>query len=117
MAVDLGILEKVRKLKERFSGPDAHEDARRQIADWEARIRQLSQAEEFFNFPATQEIYKALKERARSHMRGRLVKGMSPESMRVSDAQEEECRWMLSLFNVSYGTELESLESLISQEF
>lgn len=114
--IDIGIREKLAKLKTLYAGPDSHDDARQQIADWEARIQKLSRDQEFFNHASTQEIYKILKERVKTHIKSRLQKGMTPESMRLADAKQEECQWMLSLFNVDYEKELASLESMIDQE-
>lgn len=114
--IDIGIREKLAKLKALYAGPDAHDNARQQIADWEARIQKLSRDQEFFNHASTQEIYKILKERVKTHIKSRLQKGSTPESLKIADAKEEECRWMLGLFNVDYEKELESLESIIDQE-
>lgn len=116
MAVDLGILEKLRELKERFSGPDAHADAMRQIQEWEARVQKLSSDQEFFNHAATQELYGLLKERIKTHIRSRLQKGKTPEDFKMADARQEEIKWVLGLFNPNYESELASLESLIDGE-
>lgn len=114
--IDLGIREKLTKLKTLYAGPDAHEDARKQIADWEKRIQELSRDQEFFNHPSTQEIYKILKERVKTHIRSRLQKGSTLESLKIADAKQEECQWMLGLFNIDYEKEIASLESMIDQE-
>lgn len=114
--IDLGLKEKLEKLKKLYSGPDAHEDARKQIADWEERIRKLSRDQEFFNHASTQEIYAILKDRVKTHIKSRLGKGLTLEDMRLADARQSECEWMLSLFNVDYEKELVSLESMIDAE-
>ena len=114
--IDIGIIEKLKQLKSNFSGEDSHPDALRQIAEWEKRVQELSRDQEYFNQEATQEVYKILKNRVKTHMLDRLQKGRTPEDNLLSDAKEMECRWMLSLFNNSYETELSSLESLIDSE-
>lgn len=114
--IDIAISEKLSKLKTMFSGEDAHPDALLQIEEWEKRVQVLSRDQEYFNQEATQEVYKILKNRVKTHMLDRLQKGRTPEENLLSDAKESECRWMLSLFNTGYETELTSLEALIDQE-
>ena len=114
MAVDIGIFEKLRELKNRYV--NEHPDALRQIEEWENRVQKLSRDQDYFNQEATQELYKLLKNRIKTHMTARLQKGRTPEDNRISDAQETECRWLLSMFNPNYENELATLEELINSE-
>ena len=114
MAVDLGIFEKLKELKNRYI--NEHPDAIRQIEEWEKRVQKLSRDQEYFNQEPTQELYKILKNRIKTHIVSRLQKGRTPEDNRISDAQETECRWMLSMFNADYEKELTTLEELINNE-
>ena len=86
MAVDIGIFEKLRELKNRYL--NEHPDALRQIEEWENRVQKLSRDQDYFNQEATQELYKLLKNRIKTHMTARLQKGRTPEDNRISDAQE-----------------------------
>lgn len=114
MAVDVSLLEKITVLRQKFFGEDPSAIAT--INEWEARIQRLSQDDDFFQMQATQEIYKALKERAKEHMRYRLQKGRTPEEMTISDNKQGEIEWILSLFNPDFEQELATLDSLMDAE-
>lgn len=114
--IDVGLSEKIQALKQRFIGPDYHDDAHRQIADWEKRIQELSLNQEFFNNSVAQQIYGVLKKRAEMHITSRLKKGKTPEDFKIADARQEEIEWVLGLFNPGYAEELASLEQLIEAE-
>jgi hypothetical protein len=114
MSVDLGIFEKIKALKERYAGE--HPDALRQLEEWEKRVQKLSRDQEYFNQEATQELYKILKNRVKTHIIARLQKGRTPTDNLISDAQETECRWLLSMFNAGYEQEIATLEDLINNE-
>ena len=64
MAVDLGIFEKLKELKNRYI--NEHPDAIRQIEEWEKRVQKLSRDQEYFNQEPTQELYKILKNRIKT---------------------------------------------------
>lgn len=112
--IDLGFKEKIEALKRRYAGE--HPDALKQITEWEERVRQLSLIDDFMRTDAAQGIYKAVRERATNHIKGRLKKGNTLESLKIADARQEECEWLLGLFNSNYRAELESIEKIIDQE-
>lgn len=97
-----------------FTGQDP--TALSTISEWERRIQKLSQDQAFFQTEAAQEIYKALRERAKSHMKYRLAKGRTPEEMVISDHQQTEIEWVLSLFNPNYEQELDTIDRLMDAE-
>lgn len=113
--IDLGIIEKIRTLKVRFTGGDVADDAKWQISEWEKLAQKLSLDQDFFTHARTQEIFKALKERIKAIMLLRL-KAKTTEELRLLDAQEEECKGFIALFNPNWERELESLERIIDAE-
>lgn len=112
--MDVGFKEKINKLRELFK--NEHPTALATINEWDRRIQKLAQDESFFATEAAQEIYKALKDRAKSHMRARLQKGQTPEGLKSADDKQVEIEWVLSLFNPNYEQELESLDRLMDAE-
>ncbi len=114
--IDTSLTDKLSRLKSIFSGNDVDEGAKKQIAEWESRIQTLSKSQDFFNNEVSQMIYKSVKDRIKSHILFRIGKGRTPDELRISDAKEEECRWLLGLFNSDYQKELESLDEIISAE-
>lgn len=112
--IDVGVWEKIKKLKDRFKGEDP--SAIQQIDEWEKRLRQLAATRQFMESEAAQIVYKALKDRVKDNIKYRLKSGLSDAERRESEAKEAECRWMLNLFNPSYESEIESLESIIDSE-
>lgn len=112
--MDVGYLEKIGKLRKMFFGEDP--SALATIDAWGKRIQKLAQDEAFFQTEAAQEIYKALKERAKLHMKSRLQKGQTPEGLKSADDKQAEVEWVLSLFNPNYEQELESLDKLMDAE-
>lgn len=114
MAVDVSIWEKIKRLKQSFA--DGDDSAKQQINDWEKRIQVLSRMQDFMQNEAAQELIKILKDRIKGHMKYRLQKGLTDGDRVLSDAREAECRWMLSLFNPGYESELETLESILDAE-
>lgn len=112
--IDVGLSEKIATLKARFTGQ--HPDAINQINQWEKRVQELSVIDDFLRTEAAQSIYKAVQERTREHIRSRLKKGNTTETLKVADARQDECQWVLSLFNNNYASELESIENMINAE-
>ena len=112
--VEAGFLEKIDKLKKLFKNEDPSAIAT--IQEWEKRVQKLSQDQEFFNFESTQNLYKALKERVKFHMKSRLQKGQTPERLKTADDKQTEIEWVLSLFNPNYEQELESLDRMMDTE-
>lgn len=106
--------EKLEKLKDMFKDEDP--SAIETINQWEEQVQRLTQTEQFFQFEATRELYKSLKERAKTHMKYRLQKGRTTEDMSLSDAKQSEIEWVLSLFNPNYEQELATLDSLMDAE-
>lgn len=114
MAVDISFFERIKQLKDRFIGE--HPDALQQIAEWEKRIQKLSQEQEFFQFPVTQEMYALLRQRCKDHIIGRFKKGLKDADRAVLDARQAEIEWVLSLFNPNYSDELQTLDQLLDEE-
>ena len=112
--IDVGLMEKINKLKSLFIEGD--DSAKKQITEWENKIRELSLAQDFMSNEVSQELFSAIKNRVKGHMKYRLQTGRTPDELRMSDEREKECRWLLSLFKTGYEHELETLEQLIDNE-
>lgn len=112
--IDISILEKVQKLKDRFL--DGDDSAKRQISEWETRIQELSLKEDFMQSPVSQEASRILKSKITNEMTYRLKRGLTEANRALSDAREESYRFCLGLFNLEYASELDTLEHLIEAE-
>lgn len=113
--IDLGIIEKIKKLKDKFTGESP--EALQQIETWEKRLTELSNIDDFANLSTTKEIVSLLKSRLKSILLERaLTKGLSTEDLRILDARETELRFVIERFLPSYASELEQIEYLIDAE-
>jgi hypothetical protein len=113
--IDIGISEKIRKLKAEFTGDNVDPKSIAQIDEWERLAQKLSLDNDFFTHPRAQEIYNSVKTRIKSILRARL-KAQTTEEIKILQAQEDECRGFLRLFNMNYQSELTSLEQIIDAE-
>lgn len=110
MGIDLGIWEKLRTLKERYTSE--HPDALKQITEWESTLRRLADTEGFVNLDTTRTIVENLKQRLKQRLLERVRDGMTPENKAV----EDELRYVLGLLNPRFEQEIESISQLIDNE-
>lgn len=117
MSIDLGIVEKIRKLKTLYTGENVSPEATLQIEAWEKRLRELSDIDDFSNLNTTKELVSILKERLKKVLLDRaLTKGKSSDFYLVMDAHEEELRFFLDKLMPPYSSEMTQIETLIDAE-
>lgn len=104
--IDLGIIEKLRKLKERYK--DAHPSAIDQIGEWEKQVQVLSAIDDFSNLKTTKNIVLKL----RSRLKGSIVKRL----IESETSEEKELKYFISLLSPKYKEEVEKLNSEIELE-
>lgn len=115
MALDLGIQEKIRKLKALF----AHEspDALRQIEAWETRLRELSALDDYSKLETTKAVVATIRDRLKGVLlRRALGKGLTTEELGQLDAREEELRFVLGRVLPPFESEVEQIEKLVNDE-
>lgn len=108
--LDLRFKEKIQALKARFI--DGDDVAKKQIAEWEREIQNLSLISDFVEQPIVQNIVNVLRDRLKAVLLEKATKGTTD----VLDAREKEIRYALQLFMPKYQSVLETLETIIDNE-
>lgn len=104
--IEVGLLEGIRKLKERFVG--GHPTAVERIDEWEKHLYELSAIEDYANLKTTQTIVLKLKARLKSSIVKRLIESETPE--------EKSLKYFISLMSPKYKEEMDKMRKEIEFE-
>ena len=113
--IDLGIKENLKKLKAKVMGGDYDPSALDQVEEWEKRVMELSDREDFTRLETTKAIALELKGRIKEYYNQRATT-RDQEKLLTLDSKIEEDKFLARLLCANPNEEIQEISDLVLQE-